>query len=359
MSQPNQNPDVRPWPFMGVHGENNLSYRGITVVTREIGDNPNDHHGDDFSAIRRRGRIPIVRVNYGYGERGTIPPPYKYNRFAERFQNYVRASTGATIWVVGNEPNHSQERPKHDDGTRPPIWPHLYARCYDMCRDVVHATSGHENDVVLLAGISPWNNETVYDGNELGNWIGYYTDVQLACETIDGFDWHAYGREQIPDAITRRVVMDPPFAGLCWGFKVFEDWAAATLNKYKGLPTYITELNAYNPWQDKNTGYIQQAAGTINRWNIEHAEHQIRGLACYRWAVDKWTWGTLVNVKRDFLMACDLGYEAGLPDSDPDPKPEDPEPDKPKTKVWAFKLELVGTGVNQATIEGTVTYNAN
>jgi len=351
---PMQNDDLKRYPFLGVHGENNLIYKGVTVVTKGIGCDPNNHHGDNFWEIRQRGRIPIVRLNNGYGDSGTIPPPVEYENFAIRVANYVRASKHASIWIIGNEPNHAQERPKWADGTKPPILPAQYARCYDLCRSSIHAISGHEADLVLLAAVSPWNNQTQYEGNEHGDWLGYYANVQQACIDIDGFAWHAYAREQTPEAITRRVTLAGPFSGHCWGFRVFEDWAAATLDQYKTCPRYITEFNAYSPWKDVNTGFVQQAARTINQWNIQNPNQQIRGLALYRWSVDRWTWGNLNNVRQDFLDACDLGFQAGdaLPDN-PEPEPDE----RPRARVWAFKLQIAGSDVGHATVEGTITYD--
>jgi len=123
-----------PHPIYAVHGENDLAYHGWTITTHGLGHDPTHHGGHNFRPIRQRGRIPIARLNNGYGAAGTIPLHAFYPAFATRCANFVRASQGCHAWIIGNEPNLSVERP---DGV--PITPSMYAECYTLCRDAIRA----------------------------------------------------------------------------------------------------------------------------------------------------------------------------------------------------------------------------
>ena len=68
--------------------------------------------GGDYRRWEQQGYQVIVRLNNGYGADGTIPTPDKYADFARRCANYIRNSPGCTHWIIGNEPNHAQERPQ-------------------------------------------------------------------------------------------------------------------------------------------------------------------------------------------------------------------------------------------------------
>jgi hypothetical protein len=56
---------------------------------------------------------------------------------------------------------------------------------------------------VLLAAIAPWNTQTKYPGNESGDWVRYFEDVQRLVNGCDGFALHTYARAQIPHRIAR------------------------------------------------------------------------------------------------------------------------------------------------------------
>ena len=84
---------------------------GWVTATVAIGNNPNDHGGADFSHLSNQGHTVIVRLNNGYCPSGTIPEPAKYADFAKRAANFVAASQGANIWIIGNETNLAGEWP--------------------------------------------------------------------------------------------------------------------------------------------------------------------------------------------------------------------------------------------------------
>lgn len=84
---------------------------GWILFTEEVGRNPNDFSGKDFSPWSNRNLGVICRINHGYHPHGTIPHSAYYEDFARRCANYVANSQGCRIWIIGNETNFDVERP--------------------------------------------------------------------------------------------------------------------------------------------------------------------------------------------------------------------------------------------------------
>ncbi len=310
---------MRPKPIYAIHGANSLDYDGWLVLTRGIGHDPHDHGSEDF---RRYRQTPIVRLNNGYAPNGTIPRPEHYADFAQRCANFVAASQGCHAWIIGNEPNHAQERPQGQ-----PIEPGDYVDCYSQCREAIRALQLHGGDLVLLAAVAPWNNQTVYSGNEAGDWVRYFEDVQweLGLGGCDGFALHTYARAQTPEAVVSADRMDPPFEMYHNGFRAYWDWMAAILPRFQGLPVHITETNANAPWQDINTGFVRAMYDEIDGWNSLHHDRPIWSLALYRWQYDQWEIWNKPNVHADFYDAVNQGYTWPQYSIPPEPPIEPPE----------------------------------
>ena len=86
--------------------------KGWIVFTERVFRDPDDQSSVDYSRWAKAGFGIIVRVNHDYFPGGTIPEPQHYDAFARRVGNFVANSRGAHIWIIGNEMNHVQERPK-------------------------------------------------------------------------------------------------------------------------------------------------------------------------------------------------------------------------------------------------------
>jgi len=301
-----------------IHGRNPLNYDGWVVLTEGIGYSQ-DTSGADYTDVRH---TPIVRLNNGYGGAGTIPLPEHYAAFAARCGRFVAASRGCRIWIIGNEMNHTQERPFGH-----PILPSDYARCYNLCYDAIHAQPGHEDDEVLVGAVAPYNAATKYPGNEGGDWVQYFRDVVRELDGVDGFALHCYGRAQTTDDPSSEAKMGGEFSRYYNGFRCYRDFINALSVGMRGLPLYITETNPGangEPWRDEKTGWVQAAYHEIDDWNQAHAA-QIRCLALYRWEYDWMLIKDKPNVQEDFLYAVTHGYQWG---SVPEP-PEPPEPEPP------------------------------
>lgn len=313
--------------------------RGWIVFPVEVGSDPNNQSGMDFRPWSSQDFGIICRINNGYGSAGTIPHSSQYANFAKRVANFVAASPGCKIWVIGNEMNHSQERPAIPSPTRtvkptPPllrrgpnadptghgdvtrfsalapaaaaapapsaaartagfevITPALYADCFRQCRDAIKLVPGHGDDQVITGAVAPWNNETVYPGNPEGDWVKYFSDMLaiLGPAGLDGMALHTYTHGSDPALITDTSKMNAPFQNRFFNFQSYRDFMNAIPAADRTLPVYITETDQDVPWLDENNGWVQAAYSDINGWNQQPNAQQIRALVLYRWPpYDQW-----------------------------------------------------------------------
>jgi hypothetical protein len=209
-------PNVYPAYIFGMHdrgGEHLMlgkDRRGWVLVTEALGADPNNHSGSNYTDLSNRGLGVIVRLNHGYGAAGTIPFSAQYDSFARRCGNFVEASPGCSIWIIGNEMNLSAERPGGPNGQA--ITPQLYASCFLKCRDEIRRRPGHSDDQVVVGAAGPWNIQTKYPGNERGDWVRYLADVlDLLGGAVDGISVHTYTHGQDPALIFSEQTLNPPF----------------------------------------------------------------------------------------------------------------------------------------------------
>lgn len=298
-----------------------LQGKGWIVQTEELGCDPNDRGSQTYRALADQGLGVIVRLNHGYGDKGTISIVEDYPKFAKRCGNFVEESDGCHIWIIGNEPNLACERPQGRG-----IWPTQYANCYRQCRREIRSRQGHENDQVIVAAVGPWNAETK-------PWMEYFADVlwELNVDSVHGFQMdgialHTYSRGADPASVTAETMMDSPFDQLHSGFRTYVDFMEAIPDWAKSLPVYITESNQNAPWENRNGGWVQAAYREINEWNKGLGHQQIRCLALYRWEkYDQWYMDGKSGVLDDFRQALDYGYKWGARDEPviPSPLPDD------------------------------------
>lgn len=239
----------------------------------------------DFSDLSSAGLGVIVRINHGYGSSGTIPTPDRYPDFAAACARYVARSKGCRIWVVGNEPNHRDERPNGHA-----ILPTDYARAYTLCRNAIRNVPGHADDLVLVAGPAPWNATTTYPGNEKGDWVRYFVDIMalLSADGCDGFALHTYTHFLEPRLITGDFFHTTPgYRHLRNEFRTYRDFMNAIPDRFRSLPVILTETDpttrgvGWNPGH--NVGWVRAAYREIADWNRDPAHQPIQGLLLYRW----------------------------------------------------------------------------
>ncbi len=284
---------------------------GWVVIVKEVGADPNDGSGDDFTGFSNQGLGVIVRLNHSFhAPNGTLPRPERYQDFARRCGNYVRNSRGCRIWIIGNEPNLSIERPGGEV-----ITPQMYAQCYRLCHDAIHQADAQAQ--VLTAAVGPWNAETTYPGNELGDWVRYFVDMlnAIGVGVVDGITLHTYthGHDRVKIR-SEDMQRDARYARLRQEFRSYRDFMAAIPSGMKSLPVYITEVNPHRGeaegWEDKNDGWVQEAYAEINEWNQRAGNQVIRALVLYRWSRDdRFFIGGKNGVLDDFRRAVENRYK--------------------------------------------------
>jgi murein DD-endopeptidase MepM/ murein hydrolase activator NlpD len=327
--------------------------RGWILFTEEIGLDPNNHGGSDrYASLSAEGFGVIVRLNRGYYPNGTIPHSSEYANFAQRCANFVRNSPGAKIWIIGNEMNLAVERSgvqidwsralSGSRGVGEPsarelrdllnitaeqargmlivdpgevITPELYVRCYSLCRNAIRRLPGHEDDLVLIGSVAPWNINTTYGSNPSGDWVQYFKDILtlLGPDGCDGITLHTYTDGHDLGFIDQDHVMgNPDFSHLRYHFRSYQDFMAAIPDNMRHLPVYITETDQNLAWEDKhNSVWVQRAYAEIDRWNREPGHQQIRALILYRWprvGEDRWWIEGKGGVIEDFKRAMQQGY---------------------------------------------------
>lgn len=276
---------------------------GWILITEAIGSNPHDHSGRDYSQWTRQGYSVLCRLNNGYHPAGTIPHSNDYDNFARRCSNFVRNTPGITVAIIGNEPNHANERPNGEL-----ILPAQYAKCFDLCYEQIKK---NVSDVqVCTAAIAPWDATTTYPENPIGDWVLYYIDVLRAIRKTDAISLHSYTHGADPVLITDNSTMNPPFEDRHYNFRAYVDFMINTPAEYQHLPVYITETDQVNAWDNRNIGWIQEAYEEIDFWNHTVQNQKIFCLCIYRTNKDdQWSIANKDQVKADFRQAVERGYQ--------------------------------------------------
>jgi murein DD-endopeptidase MepM/ murein hydrolase activator NlpD len=330
-----------------------LNKPGWLVATEALGSNPNDHTGGNYTQWTQLGFSVIARLNNGYHPVGTIPQPNEYEDFARRCANFAAATPGITMVIIGNEPNHKNERPYEQ-----PITPIQYAKCFDLCYQRIH--DAVPTMQVATSAVAPWDATTKYPGNESGDWVQYWIEMLNAIKKTDAITLHTYTHGTDPNLITDMQRMDPPFQAYHYHFSAYIDFMDRMPTRFRYLPVYITETDQVIPWADQNSGWVQEAYNEIDYWNHNNAQ-KIHCLALYRSNKDDmWSFTDKQGVINDFKEAVQAGHRFPLTDiptphpptpQPPDPTPPSPpQPDPTPSDVRDIDPALIGRGVKFETI---------
>jgi hypothetical protein len=264
---------------------------GWVVVTEAIGHDASDHGGGDYRSLAPH--IPIVRLNNGYHPDGTIPGVGDLSGFAQRCANFVAASQGCERWIIGNEPNHSQERP-HDLI----ISPGYYAIAFNMCQERIKEVAPDAR--MIMAAIAPWNIES-------GDWIEYF-QIILDLTAPNGIALHTYTHGAEPELVFSNEKMQS-HPDRFYHFRAYRDFLDAVPEQWRSLPVYITETNQDAPWEDVNSGWVDNAYIETNDWNARGTKQQINALCLYRWPkYDQWHIDGKKHVQEDFVRATERRF---------------------------------------------------
>lgn len=151
-------------------------------------------------------------------------------------------------------PEHAGQRKM---GYAEVITPRKYVGCYRLCRRAIRSVPGHENDLVLVAGLAPWTNHATYAANPEGDWVDYFDHVigLLSEQECDGIALHLYtpprkAGEAVPDA---RIVGTP--------YSDLRDYArmlGMLPAHMQSLPFYVTECGPLEGWESQPTGWLER-----------------------------------------------------------------------------------------------------
>ncbi len=292
--------------------------QGWVLVTEKLGADPHGPGGPDYGYLSDQGLGVIVRLNYGYFPDGTIPHSSRYDDFAQRCGNFVAGSRGCHVWIIGNEPNLSWERPGGPNGEV--ITPELYARCFKKCRDNIRSRAGRENDQVVAAAVGPWNIDTQYPENPSGDWVKYFRHIlDRLMGQCDGITLHTYTNGYALDFITKDYWQGAPgYTHLRYQFRSYVDFMEAIPNEMRHLPVYLTETDQNLEWKDETgSRWVQTAYQEINRWNSDLSNQPIQALILYRWPLvhdqPQWAISTRPHIINDFKAAMDHEYRVRMP----------------------------------------------
>lgn len=290
-----------PVPY-GIHDEEGahlIPSDGWCLALVALSESP---QAKNYAAIRQ-GINWIARINWGYGSTGTIPLPDQDTNYLNALGRWVADVQGCNIFIIGNEPNHEQERP---NGTY--ITPERYADFFATCRNLIRTIKS--GAIVIPAPPAPYHANPV-------PWTDYYRKQMLLIERkggCDGIAVHAYLRSSDPAQVSdENLVMQHGFLkGTYSGFLTYEDAFKQLPDSMLRLPAWITEVTELLPdgWEDRNTGVIKAVYREIHGWNSNGNHPKVRGVVMYRFPqYDKWHMQGKNGVLQDFVEATQMNLE--------------------------------------------------
>ncbi len=297
---------------------------GWVVFNRSMAHATQIYSGDDFLQFTNAEVGVICCLEWDHEEGGTIPAPGLVKPYLQRCQTYVEASSGCHVWVIGSEMNtaakwpltghraesiaprmHSHQvlEPRYRPNRYPllcqtpatkiqeghfPISPGHYVDCYSQVRECIKALPGHEQDLVLVGAVAPWNTDAKDPDNPSGDWIQYFTAIATALPIgqCEGFALHTATLGPNPDLLRSDQKLSFPFGGYSAGFRCFEDFTAAVPPQHRRLPIFITEASQLQPWLDANDSWVFNACELIQDHNRSHVHSPIRCLSLFQWDTD-------------------------------------------------------------------------
>ena len=316
-----------PSYIYGLHDQGGEGYmgsnKGWILWTEEIGHDPGNYAGNNYSAWSNAGYGVIVRINNGYGSNGTIPYESQYDNFAQRCANFVNASSGVDYYIIGNETNLPREWPGNNGGdpnTGQPITVARYVSCYNKCYTAIKNVKPAAKLIPVPSGT--W--APPYPGQGIEGFLDYWVNIlnSIGASKIDGLAIHVYTHGCDPTLITDQAKMGPPYQDIYYNFQVYRNYMAAIPSTMTTKPVLITECDQNiecadyatprHTWYNVNNGWVRAAYAEINSWNQANSQ-KIRSLVLFRWIMaweDGWTFGLQDRdqVLADFQQAVAYGY---------------------------------------------------
>ncbi len=280
--------------------------------------------GDDYRLYTQAGMGAICCLEWEADGAGTLPLPDLYGKFADQCREYVSASHACHVWIVGDAMNCAGQWPSQSEGgiepdghagpfeitalpnrrqrhavlfpleaqtppaSRVPIQPANYVQCYQLVREAIKATPGHQHDLVLVGAVAPWNDDFKDTAIPNGDWVHYFQSIATALPVgeCDGFAMHTATAGADPDLLMSTQTLGFPFTGRQASFRCYLDFIATIPEQHCLLPVFLTEVSQLQPWNDSNDGWILQACEQILDYNRTHDSSPIRCLALCQWEAE-------------------------------------------------------------------------
>jgi len=272
----------------------------------------------------------LVRLHWGYGTAGTLPPVAQYPTFASRAATFIGTHINSCkFYHIGNEPNFCAEWPAGGlaDGRCDPNCTSIReqitaARYIDCFQRVYNALSPllRAEAKLLVAPTGTWAGEFTCAGSgfETFDYVCYARTIYagIPSHMIGGFALHPKTHNYELWQITSNALSGTPAFGCShneyvhWYFRVYQDMMDDIPPALRHLPVFFTELNPHEGgWLDTNIGYVQAAYDEINAWNLAHPDRLITAMMLYRWddGNDIWDIYSRNQVKADLVAAVAKG----------------------------------------------------
>lgn len=248
----------------------------------------------------------LVRVDWSNTGGGTFPIGENVDVYISRAFDFILKSSGFHGIILGNEPNHENERP---NGAI--LEPEYVAWLFSTLRSGIK--SANSSIRFITPAIAPYHASPDVWTHYLSTML---TNLQYHGGT-DGIAIHAYARSMDPSEATSDAKMaDAPLTGQYSSFRTYVDALNAVPGFYKTLPHYLTEFNVWPDWENKNTGIVKAVYKEIANHNS--TGHQtIHCLTLFRWKhYDGQLWGLedRPEVLKDFQEAIAQGAGGTIPD---------------------------------------------
>lgn len=236
----------------------------------------------------------FARFDWSHHGEGTYPPQSNTQDYLDALRRFVTGTQGVHSIIIGNEPNHENERPGGVVIT-PENAGSFYVASYRIVKSI------NPNISVMTPGIAPYHASptiwTDYVWRMMNHIIqsGVIPDC-LAC--------HAYTRSANPGDISSDAHMGQPLEDTYSGFKTYLDFLDALPASLVTLPVDITEFDELDGWVDQNTGVVRAAYRQIAHTNALEKRTVIRSLTLYRYPkYDQWWIEGKQGVIDDFNQA--------------------------------------------------------
>jgi hypothetical protein len=275
----------------------------------------------DFTAWSSQGYGVVVRVDNSWEPgQGTLPCESSHEAFADEVASYIQSTTGASIFVIGNETNMFGAFTNWPlcNGALEPITVDRYVSFFRRLRGKVQALG--RGDWLIPAPAAPQDYGGVHG-------VDYQAEVlaKLGPGGFDGIAMHAYTDGRDPALVTSEETTNSAAGPRHKHFRVYRDMLAAVPSWARSLPVFITETCPWpGGWAQTNTGWIQRMYAEIHAWNRTPGNQRVTAAMLYRWPnYDEAGMETNPGAQADFSAALAFGYRwdgtSVNPPTDPSP----------------------------------------